>query len=174
MPQEFAQPDQSIFTLVSGHLVNPGGVGFTKGVRGEVGDVQPVLVLVRFEHHIEPVRCVGLLPLGDEYQVLRALGVHLLIAFLYVPFERRVDFDYPSLSRLLLKENEGISGKKVVPGQEKNITDAETEVDAAADQERNGEVPVLIKPVHKGNRLVPFKGFCGRITAFFAHQSYDF
>ena len=108
MSQEFAQTDQRIFTLIPSHLVNPGGEGFAKRVRGEVGDAQPVLVLIVLEHHIEPVRCVGLLPLGDENQVFRALGVQLRIAFLYVLLKGGIDFDYPSLSRLLLKEDEGV------------------------------------------------------------------
>ena len=102
------------------------------------------------------------------------LGSHLLIALLYVAFETGVDFDNTPLACLLLKDDEGFGGKEVAPFQTQYVADTKPEKYPAADQERNGEVPVLIKPVHKGNRLVPFQGFSGRISAYFAHKSYDF
>lgn len=49
-----------------------------------MGDVQPVLVLVGLKHHIEPVGSVRQAPFGNENQVFRVLGSHLLIVFLYV------------------------------------------------------------------------------------------
>ena len=61
-----------------------------------MGDIQPVLVLVALEHNIQSIGGVGLLPLGDEYQVLRVFGMQLHITFLYVLLEGRVYFDYPS------------------------------------------------------------------------------
>ena len=91
-------------------------------MRGEALDVQPVLVCL--EHNIEPVRCVGLIPFGDEYQVFRVLRAQFHIAFLDMLLEGRIDFDYPSLSRLLLKEDEGVPREKVIPGQTQDVADA--------------------------------------------------
>ena len=107
-------------------------------------DVQPVLVLVGFEHHVQPVGRVGFSPFGDEHQVFHVLGTHLRVAFLYVLHEGWVDFDNPPFAGLLLKDDERLSGEQVIPGQTQNVADAETEIDTAADQERNSEVPVLI------------------------------
>lgn len=126
-----------------------------------MGYVQPVLVLVGLKHHIQPVSGIGLLPLGYEYQVLRVLRAQFHIAFLDMLLEGWVDFDYPSLAGLLLKEDEGIPGKEVIPGQAEKVADAEAEIYAAANQERDGVIPVIIQAVHKGNSLVPFQRFGG-------------
>ena len=123
-----------------------------------MGDVQPVLVLVGLEHHIQPVRCVGHLPLGDENQVLRVLGPHLLIALLDMAPECRVDFDDAPLAGLLFKEDESVPGTKVAPFQTQNITDPQTKKYPTPNQERDGEVPIIVKPVHKGDGLIPFQG----------------
>lgn len=109
-----------------------------------MGDIQPVLVLVALEHNIQSIGGVGLLPLGNEYQVLRVLRAQFHIAFLDMLLEGRIDFDYPSLAGLLLKEDEGIPGKEVIPGQAEKVADAEAEIYAAANQERDGVMPVIV------------------------------
>ena len=137
-------------------------------------DVQSVLVFEGLEHYVEPVGGVGLSPFGNKHQVFRVLGMHLRIAFLYVLLEGGVDFDNPTLACLLLKDDEGITSQEVIPGQAKNITNAKPKENAAADQERDSEVPVIGKAVHKGDSLVPFQGFGGSIRTFDAHNLCEF
>ena len=139
-------------------------------MRGEVRYVQPVFPPETLEHDVEPVRGVGSPVLGDEHEVCRVSGAYLRIASPNVPLETPIDLDYTPFAGLFLVYDEGVSGKEIVPCEPQYVADAETEVDAATDKEREYGFPVIVQAVHQVVRLVPFQGLGGRIGTFYTHR----
>lgn len=135
-----------------------------------MGDVQPVLDPHALEHHVEAIGGVGFAVLGDEHEVCRVLGSHLGIAPLDMLLEPPIDLDDAAFPGLFLVDDEGVSGKEFVPSKSQDVADAETEVDAAADKEREGEVPVIVQAGHQVVCLVPLQGLGGRVGTFDGHS----
>ena len=139
-------------------------------MRGEVRYVQPVLDPHALEHHVEAIGGVGFAVLGDEHEVCRVLGSHLRITTLDMLLEPPIDLDDAAFPGLFLVDDEGVSGKEFVPSKPQDVADAETEVDAAADKEREGEVPVIVQAGHQVVCLVPLQGLGGRVGTFDGHS----
>ena len=138
-------------------------------MRGEVCYVQPVLDPDALEYHVEAIGGVRFAVLGDEHKVCGVSGSHLRITTLDVLLEPPIDLDDTAFAGLFLVDDEGVPSKEVIPSQSQNVAYPQPEVDAAADEERDSEVPVIVQAVHQVVCLVPLKGFGGRVGTFDRH-----
>ena len=170
MAQHFAQLDQGILALVSGHRIDPFCEGLAKAMRGETLDGEPVLDPDALEHHIEPVGGVRMANLREEYRLVHLPNAEPLVARLDDgPLEGVIDLDDTPLAGLLLVDDERILVKQLVPSQPEKVANPQPKEDATAHEEANAIVPVLEEPVHQGDCLVPVKWFGGGVCSFCAH-----
>ena len=84
--------------------------------------------------------------------------------------EPPIDLDDTAFAGLFLVDDEGVPSKEVIPSQPQNVAYPQPEVDAAADKEREGEVPVIVQAGHQVVCLVPLQGFGGRVGTFDTHS----
>ncbi len=126
-----------------------------EAVAAEVPHLETVPRLDLLQDDIQPLGGIDGPLLADEAGLVPVADVQRLVAGDYVRPEGGVDVYGPALACLLLCDGDLITVQEHRPGEALEVGHAKAEEGAAADEEADAVVPVIIQPLHKSCHVIP-------------------